>query len=125
MLTSVGQVLLGGGHAQEAQTFFEKVIQLRPGDAASHLHSALAWRALHKNEQAISELNESLRLDPLLKQPYDELAAIYREEGNRAMLRDTYERRLKAFPQNLEARAALASPNQAANRPSLIQSSGH
>ncbi|HEV2498921.1 MAG TPA: multiheme c-type cytochrome [Terriglobia bacterium] len=125
VLTAVGQVLLGGGHAQEAQTFFEKIVQLRPGDAASHLHSALAWRALHKNEQAISELNESLRLDPLIEQPYDELAAIYREEGNRPMLRDTYQRRLKAFPQSLEARAALASLNQTANQPGSSHGGGH
>lgn len=109
VLTSIGQVLLGGGHARQAQEFFEKVIQLEPDDASSHLHSALAWRAMRQNERAIGELNQSLHLDPLLDQPYDELAAIYREEGNRTLLRDTYERRLKAFPQSLAARAALAS----------------
>jgi tetratricopeptide (TPR) repeat protein len=119
VLTSIGQVLLGVGDAKEAGEVFERSIQAQPDDAANYLHAALAWKAAHEPERAISSLEKALRLDPVLQQPYLELADIYANEHQPEMVHLTYERYLKAFPQSVDAQkrvhdSALHEPGSAA-----------
>lgn len=103
VLTAIGQVMLGAGDAREAASVFERAIQAQPEDPSNDIHAALAWKAAHNPEKAIEYLEKSLRLDPLLEQPYRVLGEIYKEENQSAMVHMTYERYLKAFPESLEA----------------------
>jgi tetratricopeptide (TPR) repeat protein len=106
VLTSIGQVLLGAGRGAEAAAVFGRVIQIEPNVASDYLHQALAWKAAHNPQKAIECLEKALQRDPLLEQPYRELAEIYSEAQDSAMLRQTYDRYRRAFPKSLEARAA-------------------
>jgi len=103
VLTAVGQVMLGAGDAGNAAVIFERAIELEPDNASHYLHAAMAWKAAHDSEEAIENVEKSLRLDPMLEQPYRVLADIYREEAQPAMVHMTYERYLKAFPESIEA----------------------
>lgn len=103
LLTAIGQVLLGVDDPQEAEEVFERAIQAEPDNPSDYLHAAMALNAMHDPEKAIEYLEKALRLDPLFQKPYPMLAAIYKEQNQRAMVHMTYERYLKAFPESLEA----------------------
>ena len=103
VLTAIGQVMLGAGDAKEAAAVFGRAIQADPDNPANYIHAALAWKAAHDPQKAIECLEKSLRLDPLLEQPYRVLAAVYQDQHQPAMVHMTYERYLKAFPESLEA----------------------
>jgi hypothetical protein len=112
VLTAIGQVLLGIGNPAAAEARFERVIHLEPDNASNYLHAALAFKAAHHDKLAVQYLEKALQLDPFLRRPYRELAAIYAEEGNPEMVRQTYERYLQAFPQDLDVRAALSAKSK-------------
>ncbi|MGH9446906.1 MAG: hypothetical protein ACRD3O_14420 [Terriglobia bacterium] len=120
VVTAIGQVLLGAGDASQAEALFQKVIQLRPNDASSYVHAALAWHAEHKDAQAVSCLNKALRIDPLVQQSYRDLAGIYAADHDLVMRRQTYERFLRAFPKSIEAQTAV----QRAGRLMLLPATG-
>ena len=82
---------------------FERAIQAEPDNPANYLHLALAWKDAKEFQPAIENLEKALRLDPIVEQPYLELAEIYSAEHQPEMVRQTYRRFLKAFPQSLEA----------------------
>ena len=106
VITAIGQVLLGEGDPrdlEDAETLFQRVIQLRPNDAAAYVHAALAWHAEHNDVQAIRYLRKALQLDPLVQQPYRNLAQIYAQDHNPTMVLQTYSQYLKAFPGSIEA----------------------
>jgi hypothetical protein len=103
LLTAIGQVLLGEKDGADAEALFQRVIRLAPNDAANYVHAALAWHAEHNDAQAINYFNKALQLDPLVQQPYRNLAELYAQEHNTEMVRQTYERYLKAFPKSIEA----------------------
>jgi tetratricopeptide (TPR) repeat protein len=105
LLTAIGQVLLGEGDARDAERLFQRVIKLVPNDAANYVHAGLAWHAQHDDALAIACFNKALQIDPLVQQPYRNLAQVYAQQDNLAMLRQTYERFLKAFPKSLEAQS--------------------
>ncbi|HEV3276905.1 MAG TPA: multiheme c-type cytochrome [Terriglobia bacterium] len=107
LLNGLGTAVLASSHGAEAAATFEQAIQLEPGSAVDQVHAGLAWKAAHDNQKAIGYFEKALQLDPLLEQPYRELAAIYASENDAARLRQTYERYLKAFPQSIRAQAAL------------------
>ncbi len=112
VVTAIGQVLLGTGDASQAEALFQKVIQMTPNDASSYVHAALAWHAGHEDAQAIACLNKALQLDPLVEQPYRDLAGIYAADHNLVMRRATYERFLRAFPKSIEAQTGLQTSSQ-------------
>ena len=115
----MGVVQLGEGNAAAAETLFERAIQLVPNDAPSYVHAALALHAMHSDAKAIQRLNKALQLDPLQLQPYRNLANIYAEENNLAMVSKTYDRFLKAFPQSLEAQSDVQKTEWHAPLPAI------
>jgi hypothetical protein len=112
VLTSIGEVMLGAGDKRDAAQVLDRVIKVQPNNAMAYLHAAGARKALGENPIAIQELQKALELDPLLLQPYRDLASIYRQEGNSAELHLTYERFLKHFPKCIEAQEgnSITSP---------------
>ena len=103
VLTSIGQVLLGLHDDKEATAVFERAIQAEPDNPANYIHLALACKDAKEFQRAIENLEKALRLDPILEQPYLELAEIYSAEQQPEMVHLIYRRFLKAFPQSLEA----------------------
>jgi Cytochrome c554 and c-prime/Tetratricopeptide repeat len=109
LLTAIGQVLLGVGDNENAAAVFERAIQAEPNVAAHYLHAALAWRQAKDQKKAIAYLEQAVQRDPLLEEPYRRLAEIYSEAHNTAMVRQTYERYLAAFPKSIEAQTEVRS----------------
>jgi len=109
LLTAIGQVLLGVGDSENAAGVFERAIQAEPNVAAHYLHAALAWRQAKDQKKAIAYLEQALQRDPLLEEPYRRLAEIYSEAHDTAMVRQTYERYLTAFPKSIEAQTDVRS----------------
>jgi hypothetical protein len=107
LLNGLGTAVSDSGHGAEAAAIFEQAIQLEPSSAVDQLHAGLAWNVAHEDQKAIGYFEKALELDPLLEQPYLELAAIYAAESDSAKLRETYERYHKAFPQSLRAQEDL------------------
>jgi superkiller protein 3 len=61
---NLAAVLLERGDISEAADHAARALVLRPDDAASHDLLGVALLAQHKVEDAVSEFQESLRLDP-------------------------------------------------------------
>lgn len=116
LLTGLGKALLAANHGAEAAAAFEQAIQMEPNVAVRYLNAGLAWRAARDDRKAIDNLERTLSLDPLLEQPYLELASIYGAEHDTVMVRSTLERYLHAFPGSIRAQLAVrndTSTNQA------------
>jgi tetratricopeptide (TPR) repeat protein len=107
VLTALGKALLVAGHGAEAATLFEQTIRIEPDVALHDLHAGLAWKAAHDDQKAVEYFEKALQLDPLLEQPYLELAGIYVETHDPARLNQIQRRYLKAFPKSLRAQAAF------------------
>jgi len=120
VLTSIGKALLAGGRASDAIPAFELAAQAEPHVAARYLNLALAYKAVPDPRKAVEELEKTLQLDPLLEQPYLELVRIYSSEHDEAKVRETGQRYLKAFPQNI--RAQMAVRNRGAGEPAAKNS---
>ncbi|HEY6290224.1 MAG TPA: hypothetical protein VI455_01505 [Terriglobia bacterium] len=103
LLSAIGQALLGAGHPSEAAAVYEQAIQIEPKVAINYLHAALAWKAVPDAIKAIDYLNKTQQLDPLLEEPYIELADIYDGAHDGLRVHKTLERYLKAFPQSIRA----------------------
>jgi hypothetical protein len=112
LLTSIGQVMLGLHDDKEATAVFERAIQAEPDNPASYLHLALAMKDAKEFQPAIENLEKALRLDPIIEQPYLELADIYSIEQQPELVRQTYRRFLKAFPQSLEAQKGVEAASR-------------
>jgi len=110
VLTSIGQVLLGLHDDKKAEAVFERAIQIQPDDPANYIHAGLAWKDAKGYQRAIENLEKALKLDPILEQPYLELAEIYSAENLPQMVHLTYKRFLKVFPQSLEAQKDVRDP---------------
>jgi hypothetical protein len=108
VLSAVGQVALGAGKGVDSAAVLEHVIQSEPNVASNSLHAALACKAAHDDKKAIAYLEKALHLDPLLEQPYRELAGIYLQAHDAVRVREIYYRYLEAFPQSIEAQIAVA-----------------
>ena len=109
LLNAIGQALLGAGHASEAAAAYEQAIQLEPNVAVNYLHAGLAWKAVPDAAKAIGYFNKTLQRDPLLEEPYLELAEIYARTHDASMTHETLERYLKAFPQSIRAQSWAAT----------------
>ncbi len=114
LLTAIGQVLLGVGDSENAAAVFERAIQAEPNVAAHYLHAALAWKQAKDTKKAIAYLDQALERDPVLEEPYQRLAEIYSEAHNAAMVRQTCQRYLTAFPQSIAAQADARSASMLA-----------
>jgi len=103
VLAGIGNALLAAGQASFAAAVFERAIEIEPNNALNYLHAGLAGKALHDREKAVDNLERAMQLDPLLEQPYLELAKFYAESHDAVMLQRTYERYLKTFPKSIRA----------------------
>jgi hypothetical protein len=103
VLAGIGNALLAAGQASFAAGVFERAIQIEPNNALNYLHAGLAGKALHDKEKTVDNLEKAVQLDPLLEQPYLELAKFYAESHDTVMLQRTNERHLKAFPKSIRA----------------------
>lgn len=109
LLTGMGKALLASGHGADAAAAFEQAIQMEPNVALHYLQAGLAWNAAHDAKTAVARLEKACQLDPLMEEPYLELAAIYSQAHDSTMVRQTYERYLKAFPKSMAAQTAAAN----------------
>lgn len=107
VLTGIGNALLVVGQGRDAAAAFEQAVQIEPHDALHYLHAGLAWKRAGENEKAIADLEKAVELDPLLEQPYLELARVYSGVQDSSGLRRTCERYLKAFPGSIKAQAMV------------------
>ncbi|HEV2494738.1 MAG TPA: multiheme c-type cytochrome [Terriglobia bacterium] len=106
VLTALAKALLVAGHGAEAAALFEQAIRIEPDVALHDLHAGVARKAAHDNQKAAEYFEKAIQLDPLLEQPYLELAQIYGQAHDAARLDQIERRYLKAFPENLRARTA-------------------
>jgi tetratricopeptide (TPR) repeat protein len=107
LVTAIGKALLTAGRGADAAPAFEQAIQMEPNVALHYLHAGVAWKAAHDYKKAIAYLEKAQQLDPLLEEPYLELAEAYSQARDPAMVRQTCERYLKAFPKSLAAQTAV------------------
>src|SRR5262249_22719207 len=81
VLTGVGTALQARGDPVSAAKLFERVIELRPGDALAEENADLTQLEAGEIEAAVRHFERALALDPLLLPDIEALRKIYRETG--------------------------------------------
>ena len=84
--TTENAVVLGSWYASHKQfdcatDTFRQALAKDPKSAQLHYLNGLALLALRRTDQALSEIEESARLDPAVIKPHLLLASIYEEQG--------------------------------------------
>jgi len=92
IVTNLGVVLLRQGKASDAVEFFEFAVQMEPAQAGYHVNLAAAYRAAGSVDRAISQLEQSLTIDPSLAGAYHMLIDIFSQE-----------KRLRCSPEDIAA----------------------
>lgn len=106
IVTKLGIVLLRQGMTSDAVEFFEFASRMEPGQAGYHVNLAAAYTATGSVNRAISELEQSLTIDPSLGAAYHALIDIF-GQTDKAALRRTLQRYLAAAPGDITTRVAL------------------
>jgi len=70
------------GRPEEAVTYMERALTLRPGVPAFHANLGLAYVSVHRLTEAVAQEQEALRLDPFNAQFHNNLGNIYHERGD-------------------------------------------
>ncbi|MGH7070982.1 MAG: hypothetical protein ACREFO_13365, partial [Acetobacteraceae bacterium] len=108
LLRALGQIASGAKDEKDALALFQKASAVEPDSPLVYYDMALAAEDAHDRENAIRYLEKTLQLDPLLVDPYLQLAQIYTAGHNGARAREIHQRFLKAFPKNIEAKMDIA-----------------
>jgi hypothetical protein len=101
VLRGIGRVLLLGKEPAEALRAFERVLQLSPGSANGEEDLGTACLEAGRVEEAVSHLEHTLQLDPLLLSAATALEEAYRKQGDpdkADTLRDRMRHRMQAPP---------------------------
>lgn len=107
VLTGIGQVLFDLGRYEDSATVYEEAIKVEPEAASNYLRAGQAWRRANNDTKAIQYLEKTIELDPMIQEAYGELAAIYAAENETDLVRETWRRFVRVFPNSIEARAQL------------------
>ena len=81
LLTALGTILLKGKQPEEALRRFTRVTALRENYAPYRVNRAMALGALNRRPDAVLELREALRLDPLLQPAVELISRLLRDTG--------------------------------------------
>src|SRR5262249_14321673 len=101
----------GRGHAlthlheyAEALESYERVIQLRPNDAAGYAHRSTALRHLGRLDEAIVDADRALELDPENVAALNNRGYALRSLGRFSEAVNAFSRAVDAAPDNVESR---------------------
>ena len=104
LLRAMGQIMGWTRAEADAQALFDRVLAVEPDSALVYDDMALTAEKAGDNQNAIKYLEKTLQLDPLLVAPYQHLGLLYGANHQLALVRQTYLRFLKAFPENIDAK---------------------
>jgi len=97
VLKGIGRAVLAAGHPAEALKAFEWALKLAPDSATGEEELAVAWLRSGQLENAASQLERALKLDPLLLSAGTALQEVYRKQGNSTKADDLAERMRRAM----------------------------
>ncbi|MBI3930059.1 MAG: tetratricopeptide repeat protein [Armatimonadetes bacterium] len=109
----LGDVKALGGSLEEAESFYQKALGLKPGDPAALEHLALVCEARGKLEQAIGTYRDLITLRPADFDVLLQMVRLYRRAGKPDLALSTLRKAEEAFgtgtdnPKILEERRAL------------------
>ncbi len=83
------------GNYEQAATYFQRTIQLAPGEPTPHYNLGLTYVAQNQKEKAIPEFQAALRLKPDYKEAQFNLALVYWQTGQKDAAR-AEQQKLKA-----------------------------
>ena len=95
--------LLNSNQNNDALPLFEKALALAPDVALNHSNYALCLAKVGRTDQAISELQKGLSIDPNLPYALITLGGLYQSQGKLDLASKTYADFLNKFPTNPEA----------------------
>src|SRR5579884_621190 len=114
LLRALGQIIAGTKAEADADALFHKALAFERESPMIDYDMALAAETAGDSENAIQYLERTLRLDPLLVAPYEDLARLYTASHQPALAQQTYLRFREAFPENLEAKRHVLRGSEAA-----------
>lgn len=108
---TLARILLLEGRLQDAMAMFRGVVEIRPADPWSHLALGVIHRQAGRLEEAVTELDEALRLNPQFLEAAVTLGEVHllRNDGQAARgcsAMVDYLSRSASFSPALEQRAA-------------------
>ncbi len=86
---------------RNAEKAFRRILEIQPGDATSHLYlGKILWdtRGMAGADDALAELDEAIRLDATLADPYREKGFVYYSLGYRESAVEAFERYVDLAP---------------------------
>jgi predicted AlkP superfamily phosphohydrolase/phosphomutase/Flp pilus assembly protein TadD len=95
------------GDHETAERRYAELLEERPGDAALHASRAGALGALGRDAEALEELKEARRLDPLLPEIHHNLAVLLENQGKKEEAVESFRRARRDVPTYRPSREAL------------------
>jgi Flp pilus assembly protein TadD/predicted AlkP superfamily pyrophosphatase or phosphodiesterase len=95
------------GRYQEAAAAYAELVQANPQDGALRASYAGALGALGRYDEAMVQLDEAIKLEPLNPEPYHNRGVIYEKRGQRDAAIREYQTALRYNPQYDASREAL------------------
>jgi tetratricopeptide (TPR) repeat protein len=95
------------GRLQEAAAAYEKLVEEEPRDGALRASLGGVYGAMGRYDEALDQLAEAERLEPLNPEAYYNRALIFEKRGETTRAIDEYKRGLRYDPRYAPARAAL------------------
>ena len=107
--------IIKAGKYNDAKIELEKIINSKKDDFHAHHVLGVVFAKLNNFDQAIHNLNLSVKINPKNKGAYFELGNIYRIKGNKIESKDNFIKALKIDPNFIEAHISLAKINESEN----------
>ncbi len=81
-LFNASRIELESEKFEVAAGHLERLIHLTPGDAEAVVNLGIAYASLQRMDEAIEAFNKAITIDPVLPQPYINLATIHQQKGD-------------------------------------------
>ena len=107
--------IIKAGKYNDAKIELEKITNSKKDDFYAYHVLGVVFAKLNNFDQAIHNINLSVKINPKNKGAYFELGNIYRIKGNKIESKDNFIKALKIDPNFIEAHISLAKINESEN----------
>jgi tetratricopeptide (TPR) repeat protein len=118
---TTGALLMASGRAEAARARADAVLAKDPKHAAAHVLRGNALGGLNELDQALSSMEEAIRLDPGRGSTYAQMGAVQMAKGDQAKAEESFRKAVEISPDWVAGHLALAQYLWAIGQPDAAE----